>query len=436
MIATVIEPFDPEEADFCEQSDDKFRLMKRMIQLLARWCATGAILFASGSARSEDVSWKQAGAGLAVSIVTYPGPVVYTTVRVELSRLNKDLFLTTTLASNTVIGLETLTGQIRALPKELGTPVAAINGDFFMMDGAAKGDPRGLQILRGELVSTPAGPAAFWQDANGGLHGEPVVSRLTVTWLNGGTHLAGLNEQHGSNSIVLFTPRMGRVGEDRANSRVASSPRRDGPPRGGPIRKPGGREWTLEYSGFGPWLPLRLGQSYQARVRGSFDGFTNVPAGMMVLSLGSNLVASLPSITNGTPVAITAATEPDLSGVQTALGSGPMLVREGSPQPVTARTSDQLQPRSALGWNGQYLYLAVADGRQPELSVGIRLSEMAAFLVELGCQEAIDLDGGQSTVLMLNGAIINHPVQGRDRQIANAIVVLRRARAEEEKVDE
>ena len=93
MIATVIEPFDPEEADFCEQSDDKFRLMKRMIQLLARWFASGAILilFASGPARSEDFfSWKPAGAGLAVSIVTHPGPVVYSTVRVELGRLNKD----------------------------------------------------------------------------------------------------------------------------------------------------------------------------------------------------------------------------------------------------------------------------------------------------------------------------------------------------------
>ena len=52
-------------------------------------------------------------------------------------------------------------------------------------------------------------------------------------------------------------------------------------------------------------------------------------------------------------------------------------------------------------------------------------------MIGLGCREVIDLDGGQSTVLMLNGAIINHPVQGRDRDIANAIVVLRQPPAEE-----
>ena len=113
-----------------------------------------------------------------------------------------------------------------------------------------------------------------------------------------------------------------------------------------------------------------------------------------------------------------------------------MLVREGKRQDVVVRLSDTLQPRSALGWNEEYLYLAVADGRQREVSVGIRLEGMADFLIGLGCQEAINLDGGHSTVLMLNGRIINHPVQGRDREVANAIVILRKPAVEDEKGDE
>src|SRR6188474_3462732 len=87
-----------------------------------------------------------------------------------------------------------------------------------------------------------------------------------------------------------------------------------------------GREWTLEHSGGGPWLPLRVGHTYHARAVASSDGFTNVPPGMMLMSLGSALVASLPNLTNGTPVTITVATKPDLTGVQTGLGTGPMLV--------------------------------------------------------------------------------------------------------------
>jgi exopolysaccharide biosynthesis protein len=157
----------------------------------------------------------------------------------------------------------------------------------------------------------------------------------------------------------------------------------------------------------------------------------------MLLMLGSNLVATLPELTNGTPVTITAATEPDLTDVQEALGSGPMLVRNGRRPELTARLSDTLQPRSAMGWNREHLFLAVADGRQPGLSVGVRLAAMADFMVELGCEEALNLDGGQSSALWLNGAIINHPshgarntdtinpVRGLERDVANAIVILR-----------
>lgn len=397
------------------------------------------------SAWGGEFSWSESGPGLAVCRVTNAGPIVYTTVRIARSHFEKDLTLTSTLASNTVVGLQTLSNQLNALPKELGTPVAAMNADFFMMSGAAKGDPRGLQILRGELVSVPTGPAAFWQDLRGKFHGEPVSSRLAISWPGGGTNLAGLNEQLGTNELVLFTPRMGALYEFRApvnrgsGGRVSSSDSS----KPGPIRPAGGREWTLEHSGSGPWLPLRIGHTYRAKTVASSDGFTNVPPGMMLMSLGSNLAASLPELTNGTPVTITVATQPDLTGVQTGLGTGPMLVHEGKIYEVSARMSDQLHPRSALGWSEKYLYLAAADGRQPGYSVGIRLSQMAEFMAGLGCREVINMDGGLSTTLMLNGTVINHPSEstrtargtttgGREREIANAIVILRRDAAEED----
>ena len=155
----------------------------------------------------------------------------------------------------------------------------------------------------------------------------------------------------------------------------------------------------------------------------------------MLLSLGPEMVANQPGITNGTLITITVATDPDLSGVQTGLGSGPMLVREGKPGAVSGYLSETPNPRSAFGWNDKYLYLAVADGRQPGFSIGIRLSEMADFMAELGCQESIDMDGGQSTGLMLNGVLVNHPTPPREG-VANAIVVLRKPAAPDTKPEE
>jgi hypothetical protein len=297
-------------------------------------------------------------------------------------------------------------------------------------------------------VSVPVGPAAFWVDTEGRWRGEWLGNRLTVAWPGSGMNLAGLNEQLGTNTMVLFTPRMGTLYQYRPptnsrNSSVTSAnssakPEPNFPPKPGFIRPPGGREYILQHTGDGPWLRLRVGQTYQASVVESRDGFTNVPPGKMLLMFGSNLVATLPELTNGTPVTITAATEPDLTGVQEAIGSGPMLVREGQRHEVTARMSDTLQPRSAIGWNRKHLFMAVADGRQPGLSVGVRLAAMADFMIELGCEESFDLDGGQSSALWLNGEIINHPsdgarntanenrVRGREREVANAIVILRK----------
>jgi hypothetical protein len=426
------------------------------MKFLSAVCALALALRLSGE--SGEFQWQDSGPGVAMMRVTNAGPVIFTAVRIERARLNKDLFLVTTLGSNTAVGLETLSNQLLRIPKEMGVPVAAINADFFMMTGSTKGEPRGLHIWRGELVSVPTGPAAFWQDARGELHGEPVRSKLTVSWPGGGTHLAGLNEQLGTNPMVLFTPRLGQLYDykpptnrtarttstNRTSTTRPSTNSANTIPQGGPVRPPGGREWTLAPTGTGPWLPLVVGKTYHAQTVASSDGFTNVPPNMMLMSLGSNLVTKLPELTNGTPVTIRVATEPDLSGIEHAIGTGPMLVRDGKPYETKSRMSEDLHPRSAVGWNNQHLYLAVADGRQADFSVGIRLSAMADFLVELGCREAINMDGGLSTTLVLNGQTINHPsngaknpkngprVPGFGRDIANAIVILRRPPADED----
>src|SRR3954470_15078019 len=370
--------------------------------MTALWRQTWVgFLLTAGVACAGDITWTPAGPGVERMSFTNsrPVPVIFTAVRISRVDFDKKFNLVTTLASNTVVGLESLPDQIQRLPRELGEPVAAINGDFFVMIGSVKGDPRGLQIWRGELVSDASGPAAFWVDNKGEFHGEEVESRLQISWPGVERIAAGLNEPVGTNEMVLFTPRMGPIYRNRtANSRGNPGSRTNWT-----MRAEGGREWLLEPIKGSPWLPLRVGQSYEARATSSFDGLTNVPVGHLVLSLSSNAVAGHEALTNGAVVRIDVRTNPDLTGVQDALGSGPMLVREGERFEVTARMSDKPHPRSGIGWSDDFLFFAVADGRQPGISVGVTLPEFADFLIELGCDDAIDMDGGQSTTLMLNG---------------------------------
>src|SRR5580765_2031397 len=51
----------------------------------------------------------------------------------RLERSRRDFDILTTLGKGTIQGLETLVGQVQAVPGEWGTPLAAVNGDFFII---------------------------------------------------------------------------------------------------------------------------------------------------------------------------------------------------------------------------------------------------------------------------------------------------------------
>ena len=77
-----------------------------------------------------------------------------------------------------------------------------------------------------------------------------------------------------------------------------------------------------------------------------------------------------------------------------------LLVRDGLNTGMDAHPGPTVRhPRTALGLNaaGNTLILVVVDGRQPELSVGMTLVELADLLIELGAHDAINLDGGGSS---------------------------------------
>jgi exopolysaccharide biosynthesis protein len=83
-------------------------------------------------------------------------------------------------------------------------------------------------------------------------------------------------------------------------------------------------------------------------------------------------------------------------------------------------------PRTAIGWDDRFFYLVVVDGRQRTLSRGMTLAELGAYMHDLGCLEAMNLDGGGSATLWCGGYPINSPCDGMQREIANGLVVIRK----------
>nr|MCS5608930.1 phosphodiester glycosidase family protein [Candidatus Poribacteria bacterium] len=81
------------------------------------------------------------------------------------------------------------------------------------------------------------------------------------------------------------------------------------------------------------------------------------------------------------------------------------------------------EPRTALGFNKEKLFLIVVDGRQPNYSTGLSLYRLAEILIEFGATEAINLDGGSSSTFIVDGQLANRPSGHQERNVLNAVFI-------------
>jgi exopolysaccharide biosynthesis protein len=97
--------------------------------------------------------------------------------------------------------------------------------------------------------------------------------------------------------------------------------------------------------------------------------------------------------------------------VQWAVGGGPVLIREKqiaisneAERKFAGKAILDRHPRTAMGYtkDGKLIILAI-QGRMKGIAVGATLNETAALLLDLGCIEGLNLDGGGSSCLLVNG---------------------------------
>lgn len=120
--------------------------------------------------------------------------------------------------------------------------------------------------------------------------------------------------------------------------------------------------------------------------------------------------------------------------MQTAVGGGPVLIQNAEIKitnneeiKFAGKAIDDKHPRSAMGYtaDGQLIFLVV-EGRSPGKAEGASLKQLANMLKDIGCTEALNLDGGGSTCLLINGKQTIQPSDKEGQRAVPAVFIVRK----------
>ncbi len=290
--------------------------------------------------------------------------------------------------------------EVSSLMSRTGA-IAGINGDFF----PTSGEPLGAMIREGQLLSRPfPGRATFgWGPTSSGVALLNWNCTATVDGIEP-FNLQGINEDMGSNRIVLYTEASAEARSTQPSTYLL-------------IR--------LDTIGFAP-TGTAHGQVMEVV---NNQPVVPVPPGYAILAGQGEGAARLSRSYIGANVRFAMQTTGfDWTKIDNVIGGGPMLLKAGKENIDFATAnfnksfSESRHPRTAAGKtaNGDIWFVAV-DGRQA-MSVGASLKELAAIMLRLGCTDAVNLDGGGSTTLSVFGQALNRPSDGRERKVSNAIL--------------
>lgn len=127
---------------------------------------------------------------------------------------------------------------------------------------------------------------------------------------------------------------------------------------------------------------------------------------------------------------------PNYGMINTLVGGWPRLVKDGinliksdsTVEGVFPRFSKTKHPRTGIGISrdSAIIYFITVDGRQ-ESSSGITLSDFADLMIDQGIYQGLNLDGGGSTTMVIKNKIVNKPSDKTgERKVGNCIMIIKK----------
>ena len=344
-------------------------------------------------------------------------PVRMNLVRLDLTKVRLDVVH----AGESVIGTETVS-TIATRHRAL----AAINAGFFRLDTSPfAGDPAGIFQIDGKLLSEAnQGRIALLID-NGVNTCEKCKNPRTATvvtivhlktfgelWSEARrSNIYGIDRQIKNDEIVLFTPELGAV-----------TPKSESPVTEVVIENK--RVTSVAETSGGTVIPRNGYVLTASGSRRSELATTAIKGKEGLIILGSYIE---------NPETSTTKAKMAFTSVEDIVGGVPQLIKNGKiditweQEKASKSFYETRHPRTAVAKlkDGKFLMITV-DGRS-ESSGGIGLADLASLLLELGAVDAMNLDGGGSTTMFLDGKVVNKPSDKEgERKVSDALLVFPR----------
>lgn len=372
----------------------------------------GAVFALGGNSPAQD--WKTVADGVEYLQVRreFSGKAVdINLLRLDLRKVRLDVHH----ALDKAIGVETTS----SMATRHGA-FAAINGGFFRLDNSIwAGDAAGILKIDGHLLSESNGDRVSLLINNSKNGTKATIERLNVQLMvgvSGGSFLqgfwsvgpVGVNRERITNDLVMYSPEFGK---------------------------------TTSTDDSGTEIVVAKG-----KVVGIFAGLGNqtIPVNGYVLAANGFFIDQLRKVAKGDYLKIKAPLKilnvgqppayPDdyekASVVEDIVSGVPQLINDGKiditweQEKASKSFVETRHPRTAVARlkDGRFLMLT-ADGRT-EQSAGLDLYDLAKYMLELGAVDAMNLDGGGSTTMFLDGKVVNHPSDKEgERKVSDAILV-------------
>lgn len=381
---------------------------------LGRWAA-GSLLLVVSACGARPNGWLGAPDRVApgvefyrshdASLVEGAGPIAVTLLKLDpaIARISSALSNDRVLDAETVLAIAERRGAI-----------AAVNGGFF---NRANGEPVGVLKVGGELVSdasVPRGVVVIRREASGrdtlvfdrlAAKVQMIVRTRDEEWT---VPIAGVDTTRERGKVMLYTPAY----------------------HGDTDTAPTGIEWVLD------------GQPLTVTAIRAGAGRTPIPPKGAVLSFGGTAAPDeLSALQVGATVAFRTEWRSGFglpvefldSAADIINGAG--LLRRGGVRiddwraeslPVESFVMAR-HPRTLVGQDrAGAVWLVTVDGRQPDYSIGMQFTDLQRLADRLSLVDALNLDGGGSTTMVVRGRVVNRPSDPGGRAVADAIVVTRR----------